>query len=238
MSTVNLLYKKSIPINSKISIRIPTVGEVLDDEDAYYVASTLLTAMPVDMMVDLDEWGIDYTTIDEFGLFLIVFNILKQMDMSLIFDDLDLSKFEFGISEESGTPAMIDEENGIIIDRAIAAQIAATIRKIHHFEKNYRKPANDAAKEYMLQRAKQKAKRKRGRKKDSQLESLIVALVNTEQYHYGFEGTQELTIYQFNECVRQVIKKIDYDNKMRGIYAGTVSVKDLSQDDLNWLIHK
>ena len=73
---------------------------------------------------------------------------------------------------------------------------------------------------------------------DSQLEELIVALVNTEQYHYGFEGTRELSIYQFNESVRQVIKKIDYDNKMHGIYAGTVSAKDLSQDDLNWLTHK
>jgi hypothetical protein len=25
---------------------------------------------------------------------------------------------------------------------------------------------------------------------------------------------------------------------MHGIYAGTVSAKDLSQDDLNWLTHK
>ena len=44
--------------------------------------------------------------------------------------------------------------------------------------------------------------------------------------------------YQFNESVRQIIKKIDYDNKMHGIYAGTVSAKDLSQDDWNWLTHK
>lgn len=48
----------------------------------------------------------------------------------------------------------------------------------------------------------------------------------------------ELSIYQFNESVRQIIKKIDYDNKMYGVYAGTVSAKDLSQDDLNWLTHK
>ena len=49
---------------------------------------------------------------------------------------------------------------------------------------------------------------------------------------------RELSIYQFNESVRQIIKKIDYDNKMHGIYAGTVSAKDLSQDDWNWLTHK
>ena len=81
-------------------------------------------------------------------------------------------------------------------------------------------------------------RRRKNRSTRSQLEDLIVALVNTEQFHYGFEGTRELSIYQFNESVRQVIKKIDYDNKMRGVYAGTVSAKDLSQDDFNWLSHK
>lgn len=81
-------------------------------------------------------------------------------------------------------------------------------------------------------------RRQKNRATDSQLEELIVAMVNTEQYHYGFEGTRELSIYQFNESVHQVIKKIDYDNRMHGIYSGTVSAKDLSQDDLNWLTHK
>ena len=89
----------------------------------------------------------------------------------------------------------------------------------------------------MIRRARDKMRRQNKRISDSQLEGLIVALVNTEQFHYGFEGTRELSIYQFNESVRQVIKKIDYDNKMRGIYAGTVSAKDLSQDDLNWLVY-
>ena len=63
-------------------------------------------------------------------------------------------------------------------------------------------------------------------------------MVNTEQYKYGYESTRDLSIYQFNESVRQIIKKVDYDNRMYGVYSGTVSAKDLSQDDLNWLTHK
>ena len=87
----------------------------------------------------------------------------------------------------------------------------------------------------MLQRAREKQKRAKGRTSDSQLESLIVALVNTEQYKYGFEGTRELSIYQFNESVRQVIKKIDYDNRMYGVYSGTINAKELKREDLTWL---
>jgi hypothetical protein len=62
-------------------------------------------------------------------------------------------------------------------------------------------------------------------------------MVNTEQFKYDFEGTRELSIYQFNESVQQIIKKTDYDNRMYGVYAGTVNPKELSKDDLNWLIH-
>ena len=81
-------------------------------------------------------------------------------------------------------------------------------------------------------------RRNRNRKQESQLEPLIIAMVNAEQYKYDFEGTRELSIYQFNESVRQIIKKVDYDNRMYGIYAGTINAKELSQDDLNWLTHK
>ena len=75
-------------------------------------------------------------------------------------------------------------------------------------------------------------------KEDSQLESLIIAMVSTEQFKYNFEEVKKLTIYQFNESVRQIIKKVEYDNRMHGIYSGTINAKDLNKDDLNWLTHK
>lgn len=238
MPTQNLLYKKQYPINDSISIVIPSVGQILDNEDGYYGLVSILTATPVDLMVQLDDAGIDFTSINEYELFLLMFDGLKSQNTSLVFGDLDLSKFKMAVNEQNGNIVLFDEEHDITIDRAIHSQIAGVLRKIHHLEKNRRKPANIEAKEYMLKRARDKMKRHRNRKEASQLESLIIAMVNTEQYKYDFEGTRELSIYQFNESVRQVIKKVDYDNRMYGVYAGTVNVKDLSQDDLNWLTHK
>ena len=217
---------------------VPTVGEVLENEDNYYSMVSMLTAMPIDMMVQLDDIGIDFTTINEWELFLLLFNSLKEQDTSLIFGDFDLKPFQPAINPQNGNVILVNKATGVRIDRALHGQIAAALRKIHHLEKDNRKPANGEAREYMIERMRKKLRRRGMRTTDSQLEELIVALVNTEQYHYGFEGTRELSIYQFNESVRQVIKKIDYDNKMHGIYAGTVSAKDLSQDDLNWLTHK
>ena len=238
MATINLLYKKEYAINDSVRVRIPTVGEILDNEDKYYGMVSMLTALPIDMMVQLDDIGVDFTKINDYELFLLLFRSLKEQDTSLIFGDLDLRPFQTAVNEQNGLIILVNPETGVKIDRAIHGQIAATLRRIHHLKKDIRKPANIEARDYLLERARTKMRRQKNRATDSQLEELIVAMVNTEQYHYGFEGTRELSIYQFNESVHQVIKKIDYDNRMHGIYSGTVSAKDLSQDDLNWLTHK
>lgn len=238
MSTINLLYRREYPINDKIRILIPKVGEILDSEDAYYQSISVLTAMPIDLMVQLDDIGVDFTKINEYELFLMMFQGLKNHDTSLIFGDLDLSKFNLAVNEQNGVLALVDDENDIVIDRAIQGRIAATLRKIHHLEKNTRSPGNEEARRFMLKRARDKIKRQKNRQTESQLESLIIAMVNTEQFKYDFERTRELSIYQFNESVRQIIKKVDYDNRMYGVYAGTINAKELKQEDLNWLTHK
>jgi len=238
MSTINLLYRGEYPINDFIKIVIPTVGEIIDDEDNYYTLVSVLTAMPIDLLVQLDDAGIDFTKINEYDLFLLLFPDLQQRDTHLIFGDLDLSKFTPFVSTQNGHIVLRDKASGVTIDRAILSKISGVLRRIHHLKKDRRKPIDEGTKDYMIERARTKMRRNQNRKKDSQLESLIVAMVNTEQYKYDFEGTRELSIYQFNECVRQIIKKVNYEHTMTGIYAGTIDAKNFNHDELNWLTHK
>lgn len=238
MATQNLLFKRELIINDHIKILIPTVGEVIEHEDDYYGSVFALTAMPIDMMVQLDDIGIDFTTIDEWGLFLILHDMLAKQDLSMIFGDLKLDEFKPSINPQNGLLLLENKRTGARIDRSVLSMISDALRRIHHLEKDNRKPANEEAKEYMIERARKKLRRNKNRVMKSQLEEQIVAMVNTEQFHYGFENVRDLSIYQFNESVRQVIKKVDYNNKMYGVYSGTISPKDLSQDELNWLTHK
>lgn len=238
MMAGSLLYKKEIPVNNGISVIVPTVGSILDNEDEYYGLVSVFTAMPIDMMVELDDAGIDFTTINEYDLFLYMFATLRGRDISLVLSGINFSELDIAQNQRSGEVVLVDKDGNVAFDRSTHINIANTLRMIHHLEKDMRKPVDKATRNYMIDRARRKRNRRRNHQKVSQLESLIIALVNTEQFSYDFESVQKMTIYQFNESVRQVIKKIDYDNRMHGIYAGTVSLKDMSQDDLNWLVHK
>ena len=237
-STINLLYRRSYPINDNISVVIPTVGEILADADGYYSLLTMFTAAPIDLMVQLDDAGLDFTTMTDFDLFIVMFNALREEDTSLVLGDLDLSEFVFATNEQNGQLVVYNPERDIVIDRAIHQKIAVTLRTIHHIKRDNRKPGNKEAKEYMLERARIKMKRNRNRQTQSQLEQLIIAMVNTEQFKYDYDSVRGLSIYQFNESVRQITHKIDYEHRMHGIYAGTVDAKKMSHDDLNWLVHK
>ena len=229
------LYKDRIQIKEKLEIMIPTVGDVLENEEEYYTELSMLTAMPIDMMVQLDDIGIDFTTISDYDLFLILLPGLKEKDTSLIFGDLDIGKFEHAEDIETHSAVLLDRENDIVIDKPTQAKIATVLRKIHGLEKDNRRPGNDAAKRYMIDRARLKQNRLKNREKTSQIEPLIVSLVNTCEFKYDFEGTRELSIYQFNESVRQILHKIDYDNRMVGVYSGCIDAKNLSQEDLTWI---
>lgn len=238
MSTMNLLYQRSFPVDDTIRVLVPTVGEILGNEDNYHLAVEIITAQPIGFMVLLDDAGIDFSTINDWDLFILLMPTLAKLDTHLILDGLDIGKFVPMVDTENNQVVLYDKKSGIRIDRTTHAKIAATLRKINHMERDHRKPGNEDAKNYMLERAREKAKRNKNRSTQSQLESLIVALVNTEQYKYNFESTLGLSIFQFYECVHQIVKKVEYDNRMHGVYAGTINTKNLSQDDLNWMVHK
>lgn len=237
MGIINLLYKREYPITDKIKIMIPTVGEVIEHEEEYFQLVTALTAVPYDMMVQLDDIGVDFTKIDEYELFLVLFNGIKGGDTSLVFGDLPVQNFETVVNTKTEQVVLYDDVNDVVIDQSIYYQIASTLRKINHLEKTMKKAGNDEARDYLIKRERMKMKRRQGRKQFSQFEQLIVAMVNAEQFKYNYESVANLTIYQFQESVHQIVNKVDYDNLMRGVYAGTVKISDISQDRLNWLSH-
>lgn len=237
MNTLHLLYKTSYEINDNFSIVIPTVGQILDCEDDYYALVSIFTSMPIDMMVYLDDAGIDFSEIDDYQLFLRLCQGLVVSDTSLLFNNISFENFELQINQENGDVVFRDPNTGIMIDRGIYNAISSVLRKIHHMKKDRRKPANEAAKKYMIERARAKMKRESKRHKGSELESLIVAMVNTEQFKYNFDETLNLTIYQFNECVLQIQHKINFDNVISGIYAGNVDGSKINPKVLNWMTH-
>lgn len=233
----SFLYETEHQINQHISIIVPTVADVIKDEDAYFGAVSLIVATPYDMMVQLDDNNIDFAKINDWELFCLLFNELQKMDLSLVFKDLDLRDFKGAVNKQNGDMVLFNEKTGAVIDRSIHNQICVFLRRVLGIEKSLKKPGNEEARKYMIERARRHLQRQMKLKKtqDSQLEKYIIALVNTSEFPYNYDTVKEISIYQFYSSLHQIIHKIEFDNLMIGCYAGTVNVKEIDQNKLSWI---
>lgn len=229
------LYETKHKINDFITIRVPTVKDIIENEDDYYGNVALIVATPYDMMVQLDDMKIDFTQINEWDLFLLLFNELRTRDLSLIFDGLNLRDFVTAENKQNGNIILVNPKTGVKIDRAIHDQICRYLRSTLRLQKNDKRPANEEARKFLIERTRTKLKRRRKQLVESQIEKYIVALVNTSEFPYTYESVLGLTINQFYASLHQIVKKIKYDKLMIGCYAGTVNMKELDQNELNWI---
>lgn len=232
----NWLKLSSIDILPNFSIRIPTVGEILEDEQHYYHLISSLTATPFQYMVQLDDLGIDFTTITDYQLFMMLFPSFAQSNTRILFGELDLSDITICQNPKNDTHILYSKKNDIIIDEFIYSQLAEYIRKINNLEKENRKPGNEEAKKFRIKLERKKQKRNANKPYEPYLEKLVVALVNRPEFKYNYEQTDNLTIYQFNKSFEQIKTSINFDSTMIGVYAGTVDTSKIKDRScLSWL---
>lgn len=232
----SLLKLSSINVLPNLAVRIPTIGEILADEQNYYNLITSITATPYQYMVQLDDIGVDFTQITDYQLFMVLFPFLAQGETKILFGDVDLSDIEVDTNPNNGTPILRSRKSNIVIDEFVYNQIAESVRKINGLKRENRTPGNDEAKKFRLKLERKKQKRNANKPYEPYLEKLVVALVNRPEFKYNYEQVDHLTIYQFNQSFEQIRRSIDFDNTMIGVYAGTVDTSKIKDKScLSWL---
>lgn len=234
----SLLNLSSVKIpNTKLLLRIPTVGEILEDEFTYYSIVSSLTASPFQYMVQLDDMGIDFTTITDYDLFKMIFPIYVKSNLSILFGDLNISDFK--VTNRNNLLCLYSDYNDIEIDEKVYNYLINTIRQINLLEKVNFKPGNKSAQKYLLEKERKKQKRNANKKADPYLEKLVIALVNTSEFPYDYDSCMNLSIYKFNQSFKQIQHKIAFDNTMIGVYSGTVDTSKLNNKNiLSWVSNK
>lgn len=234
----NLLRVSDYKINDKISVHVPTIDEIFDfgDQKYYSMAQTLI-ATPFELMVELDDIGIDYETITDYQLFILMMESIaaQEEDTTILFRGLDLKNFQEAVNTQNNERVLWDRKNDIVIDQMIALEICNAIRKIHFWDAPIGRAGNVEAKRYLIERNRKKKQRLAKKPYKSFLESMIVSLVNTEEFPYNYETVMGISIYKLNASWRQIQKKKHWEQTMNGVYFGTVDTTKINLEKINWL---
>lgn len=245
MADKSLLVCNEVEVSSEIKIRIPTVEEVLNDEQFYYGIVNQITASPYSMMVQLDDAGIDFTTTTEFELFIINSAYIFSKDLSMFFGNTFSKLYEvlsddnvsleikqqalFPVrKQENDVLCLYDMVDDVLIDEYIFTKIADTFRKINIIEKDNRKAGNEAAKKYLITKNRRYLKRHQNDEYKPFFENYVVSLVNKQEFKYNYEETLKLSIYKFNRSLKQIKHVVEFDKITNGIYAGTVDASKIT----------
>ena len=212
----NLLRISDYEINDKISVHVPTVDEIFDFGDMkYYSIIQTLIATPFDLMVELDDIGIDYESITDYQLFVLMMEsiAINEDDTTIFFGNLNLKNFQEAVNPKNGEKVLWDKNNDIVIDQMIALEICNAIRKIHFWEAPVGQAGNAEAKRYLIERNRRKKQRLAKKPYKSFLENMIISLVNTEEFPYNYETVMGLSVYKLNASWRQIQKKKHWERK-------------------------
>jgi len=231
---------KDFVISKYIKIHHATLDEICEyGEKDYYSMMYQLTATPQSMKVQLWDAEIDYTTISPFELFYsFIYDIYPKEKTSIIFGELDLTKFKRGFNKENNSPLLFQFINDelVIIDEFTYNIIMDYIRQIHVIHKDEKIPANNTTKMILIDDEREEQERNKGKEYHSQLKNLISAMVNSEGFKYNHEQVWDMKINAFMDSVKRISKIKNAELLLQSGYSGFgINLKNIDKKQLDWI---
>lgn len=116
----------------------------------------------------------------------------------------DLQTQGFGIYQDHQTAVLYlsNPDTGVQIHESTYLQIVELIRKINLYEHITARPANETARQYLIEKERKRLKRLAKKPPEPYLEQMVIALVNTAEFPYDYESCMHLSIYAFNQSFK------------------------------------
>ena len=221
-------------INEHISVLQPTIKNIAEfGEKEFFSVLHTVVAIPSDMKANLDDMGLDWMEVEDFELFMMLVQTLTPDRTSILFGDLDFSKFRPFRNNQNGDIVLADIETGIIIDKMIYLRIVTYLRKAFNITPKVEKAANKITKRILID----EDRKKQQFNKDKPFKSYLLPLISSVKVKQGYTKDYVLNmgyVEFMNEVARlQVINNADH--LLSACYAGTIDMKKINKAELNWM---
>ena len=213
-------------VSKYIKIHQPSLSEICDyGEQEYYSMIYHLTATPQTMKVQLwdMEPRIDYTKITPYELFYnILYRLFSKEKTSIIFGDLDFTKFQIMQRKDNGEILLcqIVNDEQVIIDEFTYNLIMDYLRKVHGVYKDEKIPANNTTKMILIEDAREEFEQNKNKEHHSQLVNLISSMVNSEGFKYNHSQVWDMKINAFMDSVKRISKIKNAELLLQSGYSG------------------
>ena len=233
---LQMYFGEPFHVNEKITIYIPTIGDIVEfGERKYYGMIHTLTCIPSDMKSQLFDMNIDYETISDFELFVMLSRNLTPESTKLVLGDLDLSKFGLYTNSENNELVLYDAESDITIDKLIYMKIVEYIRKVHNIKPKIEKAANKTTKKILIQLDREKIQKAQKEEYQSYLKTLISAMMRYPGFKYKSNELKQCGLYEFMDTVQGAQIYVSSTSLLQGSYSGMIDTSKINKKEFNWM---
>lgn len=185
------------------------------------------------MKSQLWDMGIDWCTIEDFDLFILLAQTLTLDRTSILFGDLDFSKLKPYRNNQNGHIVLADKETGIVVDKMIYVRIVNYLRKLHNITPKVEKAANKITKQVLIEEDRQKILYA----KDKPFKSYLLPLISAVKVKQGYtkDYIKNMGLYEFFDDVARMQIINNADHLLHSAYSGCLDLKKLDKKELNWM---
>ena len=231
---LGIFFGKPFQINSKISIRQPTIGEIVEyGEDRFFSLISCATAISSEYKSLLWDAGIDYEQIDDFCMFSWMMCRQDVETTRILFGDLDFTKLK-PVVREDGQTILRDPEQDIIIDFNIHRRIKEYFKDAYGIEKKPEKAANKQTKMKLIELDRMDKEDAAKQRHQSTLQPLISSLVNHPGFKYDLVGVLSLTFGQIMDAVQRLQIIQTAQSLMQGSMSGFCDTSKVPKQLWDW----
>ncbi|MBP5414290.1 MAG: hypothetical protein ILN61_03475 [Lachnospiraceae bacterium] len=227
-----------IVINEKITLRQPTINEIIDfDEDRFFGIFWSMCSSAYDRPAMFDDMGIDFMTVSDWQYFLSVIQVMDKESTCLIFGDFDFTEFTLQKrvnDREELEYVLYREMDGYIFDESVYNEVIPYVREMINFHHSGKKAANKSTAKLLIMDDRRARDRNKNKEPESMLDGIIISLVNTEEFSYTYKEAYEITIYQLMKSFTQICGKKSAVALMQGSMSGFMDTSGIDSKAFDW----
>lgn len=230
---LKLLLGEEYEVTEHIKIRQPTLREIAQfGEQRYMSMLSAFVCSPFDMIVQLDEIGIDFTTITAYNLFCLMVTSQSKSETSILFGDTDFTQYIL-VNTKNGIQLMHKES---VISEPVYNIIASCLRKMNNLAPpKYKKVGNELTKKKMIEFAYTDLRNAKRKKHKSNLAAMISAATNHPYFKYGINEVGNVKVYAFFDAIKRIGMNENRQNLLTAIYSGNIDSSKINKRDYEWL---
>lgn len=229
-------------ISGSITVYSPTIGDIVRlGEKTFYSTLSIFTTNTTTYRLMLWDNGLDWNTISDFQLFMMLYRGIDPEASKLMFGDLDWSKFQMYTKQlsqqEEEELILYDSENDIEITEEVYWHISQYLRAVFNIIPEEKITTNKTLKEWYISKDRRELEIEERKEENTQtsIQSLISACVNHPGFKYNLQQLKEVGVAQFYDSVKRLQVYENTTACLKGMFSGFVDGSKIKENEYNFM---